>query len=449
MKKLTLISLLLLSVFIFGCGNKEKLDPDNPVTLNLWHIYGNQTISPMNDAVDEFNRTEGKKQGVYVKVASVLDSTHIDNFLQASLDKTPGASPLPDLFTAYPRVHSKFKDGQLLAWDNYLSKDELSLYNDDFLKEAIHDGHVYSLPIAKSTETFYLNKTFFDRYAAEKGISTKELEDFDSLFAVCRDYYKWSNGENMFQINDIYNYMLVNMASLDDSFILNDKLNLTSPNFKRIYNPLAKAAISGGLSVYKGYASDGWKTGHIISSLSSSAALMYHRDYVTHADNTRENIQIVVQPYPRFKDGKNFYMQRGVNLTMVKSSDERKNLGAVAFAKWFNSPEHNIGFCKVAGYLPVYKESIKKILAHPEDIPDHKFARLFIAFSKMPTNGSFIATPLFPGSGALQHKFENTIKVILADYHKQYEQGIANGANSTDLLEHLTEESLQKLQSSF
>lgn len=446
MKKLALISLFFLSIFLFGCGSKTKLDPDNPVTLNMWHVYGNQTISPMNDAVDEFNRTEGKKQGVYVKVMSVLDSTHIDNFLQASLDKTPGAAPLPDLFTAYPRVHSKFKNEQLLAWDDYLSKDELALYNEDFLKEAIHDKHVYSLPIAKSTETVYLNKTFFDRYAAARGISTKNLEDFDTLFATCRDYYQWSGGENMFHINDIYNYMLVNMASLDDSFVQNNQLNLASPNFKRIYLPLAKAAIAGGLSVYKGYASDGWKTGVIISGLGSSAALMYHRDYVTHADNTRENIQIVVQPYPHFNGGKKVYMQRGVNLTMVKSSDERKNLGAIAFAKWFNSPEHNITFCKVAGYLPVYKESIKEILAHPEDIPDQKFARLFIAFSKMPTNGAFIATPLFPGSGTLQHKFENTIKGILAETHKQY---LASGANSEELLDSLAEESLQKLQASF
>ena len=57
MKKILL--LLVSLAFIIsssGCGAGSELDPDKPVTLTLWHVYGEQADSPMNRLVDEFMR---------------------------------------------------------------------------------------------------------------------------------------------------------------------------------------------------------------------------------------------------------------------------------------------------------------------------------------------------------------------------------------------------------
>ena len=109
MKKfmLLLLCLLLPMSALCGCGNTSKLDPDNPVTLSIWHVYGSQTESPLNDAIHEFNQTTGKELGVIVNVISVMDSDSIDDTLIASANNIPGSVPLPDLFTAYPRVAEK------------------------------------------------------------------------------------------------------------------------------------------------------------------------------------------------------------------------------------------------------------------------------------------------------------------------------------------------------
>ena len=48
---------LLLLLSITGCSQKSKLDPDDPVTLTMWHVYGSQTESPLDDSINEFNRT--------------------------------------------------------------------------------------------------------------------------------------------------------------------------------------------------------------------------------------------------------------------------------------------------------------------------------------------------------------------------------------------------------
>lgn len=68
---LVLLLLCLVTAFSSGCGNKASLDPAKPVTLTIWHVYGNQTNSPFNDTIEKFNASEGKAKGVIVKVASV------------------------------------------------------------------------------------------------------------------------------------------------------------------------------------------------------------------------------------------------------------------------------------------------------------------------------------------------------------------------------------------
>ena len=88
MKKLFLFALLCLVLLVAGCGDDtSKLNPNNPVTLNMWHVYGSQTKSPLNDAIQRFNETEGKQKGVIVKVVSVSNSSAIDRALLASAAK--------------------------------------------------------------------------------------------------------------------------------------------------------------------------------------------------------------------------------------------------------------------------------------------------------------------------------------------------------------------------
>lgn len=186
--KLLLLVICLVAALSSGCGNNASLDPAKPVTLTIWHVYGNQTNSPFNDTIEKFNASEGKAKGVIVKVASVSSSNVIDKALFASAKQDPGAVPLPDLFTAYPRVIPTMKD-KLLHWDNYLTKDDLAIYHPDFLAEGYQGKELLMLPVAKSTELLFVNQTHFDRFAAATGASTEDFADYDKLFALCRKYY--------------------------------------------------------------------------------------------------------------------------------------------------------------------------------------------------------------------------------------------------------------------
>ncbi len=117
MKKILsiILTFIITAVCFSGCSDKTKPDADNPVTLTMWHVYGSQTKSPLNDAIDQFNDTVGRENGVTVNVVSVTSSSAIDKALAASANGEPGAEDLPDLFTAYPRVAQIVGEDKLLC----------------------------------------------------------------------------------------------------------------------------------------------------------------------------------------------------------------------------------------------------------------------------------------------------------------------------------------------
>ena len=439
LSRFCLSCLLLAALFLLnGCGSKASLDPNKPVTLNIWHVYGSQTRSPLNDAIAEFNTTEGKQKGVIIKVISVTNSSAIDKPLLAAAAKEAGSVPLPDLFTAYPRIVDSIDNKLLLPWNEYLDQTALSVYQKDFLQEGYFGDKLYMLPIAKSTELLFLNQTYMDRFAKENGINIAQLEDYETLFSIAHQYHAWSGGRQMFQINDFYHYYLTNMASLGDNFVKDSKLNLTSPVFQRIYRPMAAAAISGGLSIEDGYASDRWKTAEIISNVGSTAGILYLRDYVTHKNNTKEMINTSFYPTPVFNGGKRILLARGTGLFAIKSTDERKNLAAAVFAQWIAQKQHNLDFVTHAGYLPVNADALTELFTGKITVENPKYRQLYAAVGTVYDKSSFLYLPQYKDSGRLQKQTEKCTKAVLAKARQSYQNG------NTDL-DALVEASYQEL----
>ena len=443
MKKiLTLFLAIIMLVSIAGCKDKAATEP---ITLTMWHVYGSQTESPLNVMIDEFNRTRGKETGIVVSVVSVTNSSAIDETLIASARNEPGAAPMPDLFTAYPRVAEEIGPERLLDWSNYLSEEERSAYVDEFLAEGIINGRLIALPIAKSTELLYLNKTIFDRFAADTGASEDDLLQFESLFELCCQYYDWSGGVEMFQINDFYHYFLTNITGLGGQFIRNGKPDCSSEEFERVYLPMARAAIHGGLCTGDGYASDRWKTAEVISNIGSTAGMLYLRDYVTYEDNTTEAIETAVYPYPTFSGASPVVVQRGTGLFAMKSEDERKNKAAVIFAKWITQETHNLDFAAASGYLPVTENAFSALFSDMSIVENEKFQMLYGAVDQMYGSYSFCPLPLYNGSGQIQEQFEAVVKDILSDSHSEYVSRVARGEAPEAVMAELLTSSLAKI----
>ena len=61
-----ILSFMFVILCMAGCTTKSELHADEPVTLTMWHVYGEQADSPMNRLIDEFNKTIGKEKGIVI-----------------------------------------------------------------------------------------------------------------------------------------------------------------------------------------------------------------------------------------------------------------------------------------------------------------------------------------------------------------------------------------------
>lgn len=449
MKKLiaSLLAAMLLLTSFTGCSSKSKLDPNEPVTLTMWHVYGSQTSSPLNDVIDEFNNTDGKDKGVIIKVEMVTDSGKIDEALSATLTGEPGAQELPDMFVAYPRIAEAFDDGELLDFAKYFNKNELAAYRDDFLSEGYFDGKLLMLPIAKSSELIFVNKTIFDRFSNDTGITIDCFNNVESLAEACNAYYDWSGGRTMFQINDFYHYFLANMTALGEDFVIDSKINADSYAFEAAFTPIARAGIYGGLCVGDGYASDRWKTGEVIGNAGSTAGILYLRDHVTYEDNSTEDIETLVLPYCCLDGSTPTVVHRGGGLFAVKSDDERKNEAAAVFAKWIAESSHNLDFVTKAGYLPVTDDAFETLFSDIDSVENDKYRMLYEAVKEQYDDEyDFCSVPLFDGASDTQKDFEKLIKQTLSDAHSEYTARIQSGEDSNAVMDELTAASLAKVR---
>lgn len=425
--------------------SKSKPDSLNPVTLTMWHVYGSQTKSPLNDAIDEFNSTVGKENGVNINVVSVTSSSAIDKALSASANGEPGAEDLPDLFTAYPRVAEIVGEDKLLSWNDYFSENELSDFKDEFLSEGYFGDRLLMLPIAKSSEGFFVNKTLFDKFSSQTGVSVNNLKTFDGLFETANIYYDWSEGQNFTQINDFYNYAYVGMKVYGSELIIDGKLNLNDTTFEDIWYPLSRAAIYGGICLDDGYAASRWKTVEIISNIGSTADILYQPEMVFYPDNTTEKITSVSLPYPVFTTDKPAVVHRGGGLFAIKNDDERKNYGAYIFAQWLTQREHNLDFVTKSGYLPVTNEAFSELFSNTDIVENTNYRNLYDMMDDVTQSYELYALPLYDNASDIQMNFEKNVKYVLKSAHSQYIERTKNGENKESVLEELTKASLDEL----
>ncbi|MBQ7013825.1 MAG: carbohydrate ABC transporter substrate-binding protein [Oscillospiraceae bacterium] len=441
-----LLALFMFAVSLAGCGSRQRPDAGHPVTLTMWHVYGSQTRSPLNDAIDTFNDTVGRENGVTVNVVSVTSSSAIDKALLASANGEPGAEELPDLFTAYPRVAEIVGEEELLCWNDYFSEEELALFRDEFIDEGCFGDKLLMLPIAKSSEALFLNRTLFDRFADEADVSAEDLLTFEGFFDTANLYYDWSDGQNFTQINDFYNYAFIGMAAHDSALIEDGLLNLDDDAFEKVWYPLSRAAIYGGICLDDGYAASRWKTVEIISNIGSTADILYQPEMVFYPDNTTEPIESLALPYPRFKAAEPAAVHRGGGLFAVKSEDERKNYAAVLFAKWLTEDENNLQFVTSAGYLPVTDTAFEALFDDTDTAGTERFSQLYDMMDGMMESHTLLALPRYAGASDVQIRFEQHVKQVLKSAHSQYTERTAAGEDKAAVLDELAAASLAELR---
>lgn len=433
------IAALLLAVFILSCfaGCSGTPKEETPTTITVWHVYGGQTDSPLNDLIDEFNQTVGKEQQINVQVTSVSNSNTIHELVLAAANGEPGASELPDIFSSYPKTVMALPDDSILVdYQDYFSEEELSAFLPAFVEEGTVNDRLVVLPVAKSTEIMFINETIFERFSQATGVTIEDLGTWEGLFQAAEAYAAWTDGltpdvpgdaKSMFVHDYYFNYFQVGAESLGEDFFNGDELAF-GPAFRTAWDPLAEAALKGGVWLKSGYATESIRTGDSIVSVASSASILYYSDVVTYPDNTSEDITIISRPCPVFEGGENLVMQRGVGFCTVRSTPEREQ-AAVTFLKWLTEPERNVEFVTLAGYMPVTREAFENELPKAiEGLESAKYASLYQAYLDTQANYEFYVPPQLENYLGLETALEDHVRTQLELGRQDYLNAGETGA---------------------
>lgn len=428
-----------LALCLAACGEKEA----EPTTVTLWHVYGGEVTSPLNVLVEEFNRTVGQEKGIRVRVDSVSNTNVIHESVLAAAYDDPGASELPDLFVSYPKTVLALPDENILVdYHDYFSDEELDAFLPEFLEEGTVNGRLAVLPIAKSTEILYVNKTAFDRFSAATGAALDDLSTWEGLYALAKRYQDWSGGKCFFVHDYHFDYFQVGVESMGEDFFTDSGLAF-GPKFAYAWAPYARAALTGTLWLGGGYATEPLRTGDAIVSVASSASVLYYSDVVTYPDNSTEQVEIISLPCPTFEDGEKLVMQRGAGLCTVKSTPAREE-ACMTFLKWLTEPKRNVDFVTALGYMPVTKEGFDDYLPEAiETLSDPMYASLYEAFLRTRQNYTFYTPPQREDYLDLETRFEKGVRLRLTAGQAQYQE------QGEDALEALVRSTLEDFENSY
>lgn len=415
---MTLGIIVLLS--LCGCG-RGKLDPKNPVTITMWHNYGGQMQSAMDELVEEFNSSIGRQKGIIISITSISASKDIQEKLFMIAAGDPGAPAMPNLVTAYPKTALILsRQGLLAPLDDQFTEREIKDYLPQFIEEGrLPDGKLYVFPVAKSTEVLFLNRTLFDRFSTAAGITLDNLTTFEGIAQTAIRYHEWTDsltpnvandGKAFFTADSWLNIAHVGIAQLGGEFMTPDYLNIALADFRRIWDATILPTLTGGYAIAGGYSSDLMKTGEIVCSIGSTAGILFYGDHITYPDNTTEAATFSILPYPVFAGGKRIAIQRGGGMCVARSSPENEYAAAL-FLKWLVQPKQNMHFVSSTGYLPVTKAAFEKSIEQEiASVENESIKELLKTVMQMYAEYTFLIPPNYDRLDELSKAYETRFK---------------------------------------
>lgn len=456
-----------------GCGAKQgetvKLDPNNPVSLTIWHYYNGGQQAAFDQLVEEFNATEGKEKGIFVEGYSQGSVADLEQAISDSVEEKVGAQPLPDLFSTYAdTAYAVQQQEKLSDLTQYFTEDELSEYVDAYIQEGYFydDDALYLFPVAKSTEVLMLNATDWKPFADATGTSTDELKTVEGVTAVAERYYEWTDsktpnvaddGKAFYGRDSMSNYFIIGMKQMGiDLFDVNNgevTLKTEKDKIRRLWDNYYVPFVKGYFASLGKFRSDDVKTGDILAYTGSTSSAMYFPDEVVR-DVDSEAIDYEVLPAPIMKDGEAYNVQQGAGMAVTKSDAEHE-YAACEFMKWFTAKDNNLRFVCESAYMPVRKDAnsvdvVEEVVKSQELNVNSKTYDCLASVLNQSDSIQFYTTKCFSNGYSTRKVLDYNLSDKAAADKAAIEKAVAGGKSRADAVKpYVTEEAFENWYEDF
>lgn len=378
MKKRLLSFFLLVSLALplfSGCAqeNAVKLDPSNPVTLEIWHYYNGAQKAAFDSLISEFNETVGAKQGIIVEALNHGNVSELINSVLDSADNKVGSDPIPNIFAAYADTAYQIdKKGLVADLGKYLTEEEIGEYVPSYVEEGRlgEEQALKIFPTAKSTEIFMLNKTDWDKFADATGAKLDSLSTIEGLVKTAGEYYEWTDsltpeandGKAFYGRDAMANYFIIGckqfgieIFSVDSKGTVSFQIDETV--MRKLWDNYYIPFINGYFTASGRFRTDDAKAGDLIALVGSNTSVTFFpTQVIIEEDRYSYPIEALAMPAPIFAEGEPYAVQQGAGMVVTQSTPEEE-YASVEFLKWFTETERNIEFSILSCYLPVKAEA--------------------------------------------------------------------------------------------
>jgi multiple sugar transport system substrate-binding protein len=436
------------------------------VQIEFWHTFGKTVTAAFEEKIKDFTALVKKNEGVDVSIKMTYQGGYDD--LLEKVHKGFSTGNYPNIAIAYPdHVAQYLKDEgsnagkYVVDLSSYINSDEYGFGKEsylgdgaasDFVDAFYNEGKsyarsgIYSLPVMKSSEVLFYNKTQVAKYASQYDSSLNsdaKVEKFmatltwDKFMDFCRFIKNkissievpliYDSDSNLFITkcyqNDI-DFLSINDDGQGQVLFNNQKAKDMVSSLKSLYDE----GLIATKGTYGTYSSEKFTNEKCIFTVGSTGGAGYNYP-------TGNSFTVGVAPVPY--DGKQTYVTQGLTATVLKYKDDdgKKSLYSYKFLKYITSAEVNADLCinGSEGYSPVRKSAYEtdmyqEYLANEDDDFMPKVAK--IVYEDI--DGKYFTTPCFSGSATARDQVGGILTQVFTG-DKTIDKAFEDAENQTKL----------------
>jgi|LGOV01.1.fsa_nt_gb multiple sugar transport system substrate-binding protein len=331
--------------------------PDEEITIDFWHIYGQSKAALLDDMIDEFEllypniTVRSESQGYYTN----LLSTTI-NAIETGVT--------PDIVVGYPDHIATYLDmGGLIPLDDFIDSDTWGVDLNDFIDSYVAENQqftneMYSMPFSKTTEIIVYNKDKFEAnnitFDPNEIITWEDLEVIGDTMVgdgnnQCEFLSTYDSAPNLF-INSSLQWDADYTNSDGEILIDNDTTKAMMNYYKGLFD---ENILALPIEWDESYGSNNFLAQDVCMLVGITASIYYNNPF-TQLD-LADRFEIGVLPAPQFEGKTQSAFQLGPNISILENTSDAERLASWLLIKYLTSAENTAKWAIRTEYLPVRK----------------------------------------------------------------------------------------------
>lgn len=377
-------------------------DTSKDVTITFYHQMGAKLQEILNTAIADFNK-------IYPNI-KVEHATYGDyNGVRDQIKTEISVGDQPNIAYCYPDHVALYNVAGAVQTLDTLIKDEKYGFTqeqiDDFIPAyyneglAFGDGKMYTLPISKSTEVLYYNRSFFEKHGLKVPTTWEEME------TVCRQIKAIDPTCIPLGYDSEANWFITMCEQYGSAYTSVDGENFqfdneTNHGFVKMFQGWYKEKLVTTQELSGGYTSDlfkGSKGTRCYMCIGSTGGATYQQPTQT---NGVFEFEVGITSIPQVDPAKPKVISQGPSICIFKNDDPQEVLASWLFVKFLTTDVTFQGSVSMSnGYAPVIK-SVRQNEAYAAflESASTQFIQAYAVKVALDQADAYYVSPAFNGS---------------------------------------------------